>query len=84
MQIVIFEIFEIFEILSRLQFCANDPETFASACELAEPHCDGVDLNLGCPQVIAARGIFFLKEISHYVILYCLIFYFGTVLLTLV
>uniref|UniRef100_A0A7M5V7V6 tRNA-dihydrouridine(16/17) synthase [NAD(P)(+)] n=2 Tax=Clytia hemisphaerica TaxID=252671 RepID=A0A7M5V7V6_9CNID len=38
------------------QFCSNDPEKFADACELAEPHCDGVDLNLGCPQVIAARG----------------------------
>lgn len=38
------------------QFCANDPDVFADACALAEPHCDGIDLNLGCPQVIAQRG----------------------------
>ncbi|KAG8680143.1 hypothetical protein FRC08_016506 [Ceratobasidium sp. 394] len=32
------------------QFAANDPKTFADACELIQPHVDGVDLNCGCPQ----------------------------------
>uniref|UniRef100_A0A0B6ZDI6 tRNA-dihydrouridine(16/17) synthase [NAD(P)(+)]-like n=2 Tax=Arion vulgaris TaxID=1028688 RepID=A0A0B6ZDI6_9EUPU len=39
-----------------VQFCANDPETFLKAAKLAEPYCDAIDLNLGCPQVIAKRG----------------------------
>ncbi|CAI5440395.1 unnamed protein product [Caenorhabditis angaria] len=39
-----------------VQFCANKVDTFLSACRLVEGHCDGVDLNLGCPQMVAKRG----------------------------
>ncbi|KAK9503403.1 hypothetical protein O3M35_009962 [Rhynocoris fuscipes] len=39
-----------------IQFCGNDPDTILAAAKLAEPHCDAIDLNLGCPQAIAKRG----------------------------
>lgn len=39
-----------------VQFCANKVDTFLSACRLVEDVCDGVDLNLGCPQMVAKRG----------------------------
>lgn len=39
-----------------LQFCGNDPETLLKAALLAEPYCDAVDINIGCPQAIAKRG----------------------------
>lgn len=38
------------------QFCGNDPETLLKAALLAEPYCDAVDINIGCPQAIAKRG----------------------------
>ncbi|GMR53331.1 hypothetical protein PMAYCL1PPCAC_23526, partial [Pristionchus mayeri] len=39
-----------------VQFCGNDPNTIRDACRLVEGKCDGVDLNLGCPQNVAKRG----------------------------
>jgi tRNA-dihydrouridine synthase 1 len=39
-------------------FSANRPEDFAAAIKAAAPHCDAVDLNLGCPQRTAYVGHF--------------------------
>lgn len=46
-------------ILCVCQFCANDPEVFVRAALLAQDYCDAIDLNLGCPQMIAKRGTLF-------------------------
>ncbi|KAI0066734.1 Dus-domain-containing protein [Artomyces pyxidatus] len=39
-----------------VQFCANDPEQLLASAKVVEPHCDAIDINLGCPQDIAKRG----------------------------
>ena len=39
-----------------VQFCANDPDMLLAAASIVAPHCDGVDINFGCPQRIAKRG----------------------------
>lgn len=38
-----------------VQFAANDPVTFARACETVAPYADAVGLNCGCPQRWAVR-----------------------------
>jgi tRNA-dihydrouridine synthase 1 len=38
------------------QLCGHDPRTVVEAARLLAPHCDGIDLNCGCPQGIARRG----------------------------
>lgn len=39
-----------------VQFCGNDPNTLLEAALLAEPYCNAIDINIGCPQAIAKRG----------------------------
>lgn len=39
-------------------FAANNPKAFAKAAKKAEPFCDAIDLNLGCPQRTAYVGHF--------------------------
>ena len=42
-----------------LQFCGNDPKIILQAALLAQDHCDGIDINLGCPQAIGKHFVHF-------------------------
>jgi tRNA-dihydrouridine synthase len=39
-----------------VQFCANNVDQLLESARIVEPHCDAVDINLGCPQDIARKG----------------------------
>ncbi|KAI6040926.1 FMN-linked oxidoreductase, partial [Pisolithus marmoratus] len=41
-----------------VQLCGNDPELVVKAARQVQTHCDGIDLNLGCPQEHAREGHF--------------------------
>ncbi|KAJ6595572.1 FMN-linked oxidoreductase [Mycena vulgaris] len=41
-----------------VQLCGNDPETVVRAGRTIQNYCNGIDLNLGCPQQVAFDGHF--------------------------
>ncbi|KAK0480704.1 FMN-linked oxidoreductase [Armillaria novae-zelandiae] len=41
-----------------VQLCGNDPDVTVEGARKIQDHCDGVDLNLGCPQEAAREGHF--------------------------
>ncbi|KAF8137446.1 FMN-linked oxidoreductase [Boletus edulis] len=41
-----------------VQLCGNDPQVVVSAARRVQSYCDGIDLNLGCPQEHASEGHF--------------------------
>uniref|UniRef100_A0A8D0GM77 tRNA-dihydrouridine(16/17) synthase [NAD(P)(+)]-like n=1 Tax=Sphenodon punctatus TaxID=8508 RepID=A0A8D0GM77_SPHPU len=47
-----------------VQFCANDPEVFVQAALFAQDYSDAIDLNLGCPQMIAKRVVLANEKLS--------------------
>ncbi|KAJ7204711.1 tRNA-dihydrouridine synthase [Mycena pura] len=41
-----------------VQLCGNDPEMIVQAGKKLQNYCDGIDLNLGCPQLVALNDHF--------------------------
>ncbi|KAK7044506.1 FMN-linked oxidoreductase [Favolaschia claudopus] len=41
-----------------VQLCGNDPDTVVQAGRKFQSYCQGIDLNLGCPQKVAQEGHF--------------------------
>ncbi|GAM21396.1 hypothetical protein SAMD00019534_045710, partial [Acytostelium subglobosum LB1] len=39
-----------------VQFCGNEVEHIVKAALMVESQCDAVDINLGCPQIVAKKG----------------------------
>ena len=40
------------------QICGSEPHTVLQAALALAPYCDGIDINCGCPQNIAKRGMY--------------------------
>lgn len=56
-----------------VQFCGNDPETMLKAAKLVEDECEGIDINLGCPQREARNmryGAYLLDECDRPLVLH--------------
>jgi tRNA-dihydrouridine synthase 1 len=53
-----------------VQLCGSDPQQVLEVATQIQPFCDGIDLNCGCPQMIAKRGQYgaFLLEQPHVLI----------------
>jgi tRNA-dihydrouridine synthase 1 len=56
------------------QLCGHEPDILVEAAKMLEPFVDGIDLNCGCPQAIAKRGLygaFLLEEENQETLLHC-------------
>lgn len=72
--ILFYFIFQVNQLFLK-KFCANDPDIFLKAAKMAESHCDAIDLNLGCPQSIAKKGLTTsLRPTKQYLLICCALF----------